>query len=573
VSTEAFINALRTSAQPRIVTPASVAAPKVEAPELAHLQGPDPARSDGGSKKLRTAPSPAAFATANDGWQYTGPLAEKLPQPRCATVNLWAVPGATINIYNPMVLENGRPKLIATAIAPSTSSAPMNAGAYATGSEFSKEHGRFQQRATEGMVSVSVSLPKEADWHVNDVVQVTQKVGERLESLPVAMEFIAYRSGLPANTHAPYAEKDRYCLQGGKLVSTEDYAVPPRAQLQILADGLPCGDAKRADDMGRFEIDLPAASGALELRVANAGGIIKIPVTGTAEPWSVRIARWEKGLREGVLRAPDSNNTIDLALDGLPKGYKLEITNPSNGATPQVFTADDKGHLAIHVTDVCSGDTLSVNGAAMKVADQNGSVRDFELDAVYQVPTAAEQARFEQVFAALSGRPEREMKFALELLGPYSPFEELKAICDASQICSVLEGAKLGSVIGQFSGWGATVKQRVAQHPDPWFQKGFDYGLKYKGDYRAAHKEVGLEMTHAGARRIVITGGYSPISGSHGPLTPETVKDPDSYSLQIPGLQPISLSSGGYGPRGWVNPNAILLTYTRSGASSSWQEG
>lgn len=558
-------------ALPQAAVPAAkpVSAP-VQAADT--IQSTKPVQTDGGSKKLRTAPPPAAFATANDGWQFTGPLAEKLPQPRVATVNVWAVPGATIHIYNPMVLEDGKPKLIATAVAPEKSNGPSNVGAYATSNDFAKLSQTFGAKGTAGMVAVAVSLPKDADWHVNDVIQVSQKVGDRLESLPVTMDFLAYRSGLPANTHAPYVEQGRIDISKTAITATDAYAVPPRARLQLLRDGLPEGNAVQADDEGKFSIALPAQPGPWELQVGNAGGVTKIAIAGKVEPWSDRIARWERGLREGLLQAPGADNTLCLTLEGLPKDYAVSITNPSNGPEPQVFVADAKGRLEIAVKDVTSGDTLAVDAEAIKVADSKGGVRHWELDAVYQVPTAEEAARFALVGGALAGRSEREIKHAFELMGPFSPFEALREICEPAQIAAVLDGAKLGGAVARM-GWAAKVSPHVATHSDPCFVLGYQHGLKYKGDYRASSAEIGLERTHVGAKRMVITGGYSPISGSHGPLRPETVKDADTYQLSIKGLSPLTLSAGGYGPTGWVNPNAILLTYTRSGTSSSWQEG
>lgn len=534
----------------------------------------------------KTAAPAGAMATANDGWQYTGPLAEKLPQPRVASVDVWAVPGARIRIANASVLENGVPKVLKEVIAPQADAQGSFVAAYGASGEYGAAKQAFDAAPHAGMVLVSIPLEPTLDWDVRDLLRVSQQVGQRKESDAVLTSLIHYRSGIGPAPHPPYVIDQRIKSDSNVVESTSPFAVPPRAGLRLFANGYAVTPMTNADNEGGFSLQIPkTAVGAIELEVVTESGAVRLPITGKMPSPEQRIEGWQRAIRQGLLQAPQ-NGELSFSLDALPPGYKLSIVNPSNGQTPMVFTADAAGHLDVKVSQVYAGDALKLSGDEIRLefnAHLTGSSvmtggglgwssRSMTPSMLYTIPDASQQARIDFIAQTFASASERELHLALELFGPYSE-SPLGKETDPAKMQRQLYGAKLGTAFA--GGVPPAVDQLIKNSGDADLLRGFQLGLGYKGSNKGFDpKTLGLTLVAQGRSRIVITGGYSPISGSHGPLRPETVTDPSVFSLAIPGLPPLQYSSGGYGPTGWVNPNAYLLTYTVDlrGGGSTWSE-
>jgi hypothetical protein len=534
----------------------------------------------GPTRPAPTVAIPAAVFTANDGWQYTGPLAEKLPQHRQAAITLLGIPGAAIRVYNPMVLENGAPKLIFETHVPDQETRFADASvSYPVADLVHKATAGLNAQRREGLVQFGFSLPAEADWHVHDSLQVTQQVGTRPESTPLAGNFLAYVSGIKPNPHLPYLVESRILKNdGGKVVAREPYAVSPGAQVQLLHNGLPEGDFVKADPSGRFSIGYPSDSseGAWTLQVATSSGVTKLELNQRPFlPYESRAKLWANAVLGGLLQTPNADGQVRFDIPQLPPGVHIAVTNSAVGEKYD-FVAGADGIAHVDVPGVSVNDFLSLHSTPFPVGKESffGTrvEEGFTLNSQTKVPNFDNAARAQEVIRAFpEARPE-ELQLALELFGPFSPSSNISGLVDPARMQSALRGAITAIATKAVQ---SKVDRYVQGHPNASFVAGYERGKSYSGKYPVTAEQVGLKKVREGSRSMVITGGYSPISGSHGPLRPETVTGDSEYLLTLPGdsRNPLTFYTGGTSPSGWVNPNAILLTYTGSTAGGgSWSE-
>lgn len=548
---DAFLSALKRESQPTILTKSQIPGDSKAGAshEIRPIQlidpsqvAPEPPRKP---EKSRTRSIPAAVATSNGGFQTTGPLAEKLPQKRRGGINLWAVPGSTIRVYNTHALDaDGQPKLIAEATAPDTSSRERNwSVSYPAQRKYQERMGKLYGAQEDGLVMVALELPVEADWDARDQLSVTQQVGERAESQPTFTKFTYYTAD-NEHVHDTYVVCDRLqatlgCTVGKAVVkpgvrSTEDYAVTPHSRIQMVKDGFPVGDTIHADRTGQFSIDFPGnpSDGVWELQV----GTKRIPITGTSEDKATKIRRIERTLREALTRAPEGGR-LSFSIPNVPDGFTLEVKNPGAWEKPQTFRTDD----ATNVLDVCIRDVVA--GDVLALDSPQEAAPGYRIDRNFRIPNEGEQARFDQIFCALEGRPEKELRLAMELMGPFAADDGLQGIAGDKAIQRVIEGAKAGIVMKRT---GAQGKIRpLLEKGDANFLAGYDAGVAYRGAERFSAEEGGLKLTRRGESRIAVRGGYNMLKGTGTPLHPERVTSPSSYKLDVPGRDPITFKAGG----------------------------
>ncbi len=488
-----------------------------------------------GGGGLGTRPLQFKGMVAADYMDTSGPTGRPVGRDRRLSMSLRAVPGAEITISNRMVPDGEGPKAIFKFTVPMG-----NAGG-------------------DGLVDVNLQIPKEADWALGDKVELTQKVGGRDASAPTVVDLV----GKGWNPDQRPTILDTAKLSSGSdgwIKTSGSYTVRPYSWIQIIKDGVDTGVGVQANAYGQFELKLPGSlqQGNWELRVGDQKHIL----AGQPVDSRARADGWVKDLNKVFLAAP-RNNTITGEIKGLLPGYTATVQNPANGPEVHTFTADANGVMKVNVPSVASGDTLHITYAEAELADYHLPQTKFTIAA----PTAAEAERINVVLSSIKATTERDRFFALELFGPYSANAELKAMTDPVKMQAYLDGARMGAFLssrGLAADWKARIVGAVNQAGKADVLAGMMIGETYRGPHSPVNgDDLGFKLIKPGETRIVITGGYSPISGSHGPLTPEYVTGPAQYELNFLGMPPLRLETRGGQPQGWVNPNAMLLTYTR----------
>jgi hypothetical protein len=330
--------------------------------------------------------------------------------------------------------------------------------------------------------------------------------------------------------------------------------------VQLIKDGVDTGVGVKANAFGQFELKLPGSlsQGNWELRVGDQKHIL----AGQPVDSRARADAWVKDLNK-VFQAAPRNNALQGEIRGLLPGYTASVQNPANGPELHTFTADANGVMKVNVPNVAEGDTVHITYAGAQLVDY----RLPEMKFTVAVPNAAEAQRMDFVLSNIKATTERDRFFALELFGPYSTNPELKGMTDPVKMQAYLDGARMGAFLssrGLSADWKARIVGAINQAGKADVLAGMMIGEGYRGPHSPVNgDDLGFKLIKPGETRIVITGGYSPISGSHGPLTPEYVTGPATYELNFLDMPPLRLETRGGQPQGWVNPNAMLLTYTR----------
>lgn len=547
----------------------------------------------------RTIAPPAVIASSAQSTQTTGPTATQFTVPADASVQLWALPGSTIRIYNASVLEDGKPKLIKehqvpdNAVGKATDRPLCMTGAYPTQTEFNKDAQTFMAAPHDGMVLVQVPLTPLDDQDARDILKVSMQTPARAESDAVAVRMHSYYA-VQRFERSFEINPQNIKLENNILRSSTDYTAPVGGSIALYHNGRNLGASAKVDDNGHFSIDLSSLRqkgiDMSEVSVVAYGNnsvkSVDVSHLGFASQHpDVRrqFAHLDAVVLKNLITA-DANGKMDFVLDGIQAGTKVEIRNPNNNNTPHAFAEKD-GKLHIKLDDVYPGDVLNVvmktgktyMGAgdymAAMALDANGrsmSEQTFSMDGSYSIHEPKDAARIALVIDSLPGLRRGEIQAALDLLGPFTRIAGADAVNDPAKISTLWQGAQIGSALGEFS---ATVLAHAQAHirspsrpdgVDPLLLEGIKMGVAYADGAKktlARHSNNPLKLVKAGETRTVITGGYSPISGSHGPLRPEYVTGPSTYSVDVPGAPTLTLTGRGQQPSGWVNPAAIGMTF------------
>ncbi len=539
----------------------------------------------------KTAPPPAVIGSTSESDQTSGPTARRISFPANAVVQAWAVPGSTVRIYNASLLATGAPQLLKAVVVPmqpalNAPQAPTcQSGAYPTQREFNAAAATFMSAEHTGMQLVSVPMSPDDDQCGSDTFLVTMQTGARAESEPRALKLFGYSVPyLPRHPRETTVDTKRLAMDGATLTSTAPWATAPGTSFEALRDGLATGLHAEADDQGELRFDLQTL-GALDGVTIVAHGVsgpkvIDLSALGLAaglNQGSRLAARWDHQLLSAFL-APTIDGHVRCTLDGVPDGMAVDVTIPSSGFAGR-FVAQG-GALCIDLPGLVQGDLVNLatdttaipNQSERNVLDLHDMLqRDgrsslravpFSLDGSFVIPLATDAARTQLVLDTFPNARRNELQQLLDLFGPYARVKGADAVVDPARLQRIYEGAKLGSAIP--AEWDAAVRAHVAKHCDADFVEGVALGRAYQTALRtslARLEDVSARIIQRGELGITITGGYSPISGSHGPLRPETTRSPDTYELTIGDAPPLRLTSGGYGATGWVNPNAIGFTF------------
>lgn len=538
----------------------------------------------------RTVAPPAVIASTGQSNQTTGPTAAPLNFAANAQVQLWALPGSKVRIYNASVLEDGKPKLIKEYTVPASATPNANAtphslsGAYPTLQAFAEDVKNFMAAPHDGMVLATVPLTPNDDQDATDLFKVTMQTGSRGESDPVAVRMHSY-SAFPRFERAASIDVNKMTLQNGILQSSE-YAVTPGASLSVYKNGKATNISMTADDNGKISADLSSLGNLSDVAIiANKRNgtqeIVDMTALGLSKimpDHAALTASWDAAVIKNLV-ASDVNGRINFTLDHIPDGVSVEVRNPNNGNTPTVFTSQN-GKLTVDIKDAYEGDMLNItmktgqssrysgggDVVALKDFDENRKRvvdHEFTIAGNYSMHNPADAARIAFVVDSLPGLRRHEIKNALELFGPYSRIPGGNTVNDAGVMQKLWSGAKIGSMLGR--DWADQgIAHAVASGLNPTFVEGMKIGAAYAkgtGNTLASYEENVVKLVQAGQARIVATGGYSPISGSHGPLRPETVYGPSTYEINIPGAPPLTVNTKGSQPSGWVNPAAIVMTF------------
>lgn len=523
----------------------------------------------------RTVAPPAAIGSTQQSTQTTGPTAARLDFPARGLIQTWAIPGSTVRVYNASSLEDGKPRLIKTLTVPLDAPADGRPhcvqGAYPTQRAFDAEAESFRAAPHDGLVLASIPLEPEDDQDAFDTFLVTQQTASRGESDPVSLKLHAYsafsRVDRPLNIDTANL---RY--ENGALSAAKDYAVPAGTVIEARRNNKPVGLHAVADARGRFALDL-STLGALDgvtLHARSPSGrneqtleLSAFGVDAAPPPGMDRVARWDHAVMRGLL-APDAG-AFGFQLEQVPDGVEVQVRNVNAPGSAQVFRSAG-GRLAVGLQDTLPGDSISVRMNAplnFVVEDpQTGKMRsiDFTVDGTYVIPSAEHQQQMRELLDIFQGLPRRDLQAALDLFGPHSRIEGGPPRMEPAKLRAVFSGAQLGSATRE--SWAAAVRAHVKQHGTPELLEGFDLGRAFvKATGKPLTDGLDLRLTRQDPTRQVITGGYSPISGSHGPLRPEYIRGAQYFELTHPGLPPLELKEQGGSPVGWVNPNAIGMTF------------
>lgn len=540
--------------------------------------------------RARTLKPAAGIGSTSESAQTTGPLAQPLNFPPNAALSIWALPGSTVRVYTTAVLEDGKPKLLETITAPLTDDGAQPhsmSGAYPTMNAFNEAAAKFKAAKAPGMVLATARLGVDHDHSAQDTFLITQQAGSRPESEPVAVTLFAYSAPRRPHKGAFEPQYPRMSLASGVLGSTEAWAMRPGTYLETYVDGHKSKVAAAVDGEGRFALDLSSLGDLSKVVVTANGKPLALGALGVGEALPdarARVAAWDAALLKGLL-SPDASGVVDFTIAGLPKGLALTLTNPNSGS--KTFTVED-GKLHVQLADTWAGDsilaTLSAknSGADVQLTSRGDgttyeSVRIFAsedgkssprayplaMDGTYFVPEPAQAARIGQIIDALAGFPRIDLQNAITLFGPHAQAVKGCESVDGPTLRALYEGARLGAQLAP--AWAdKAIAHLTANGESAHVVEGIKIGQAYRkqrGALPSSGDELGLRQVKAGDRRMVITGGYSPISGSHGPLTPETVTGPATWELKWKDLPPLTLMTQGTQPSGWVNPAAIGFTF------------
>ncbi len=588
------------------------------------LEGRRPEKAQGGSRvaktdlpTLKTISPPAVIGSTSESRQTTGPLRQALEIPANALIHAWALPGSTLRVYNASVIEAGKPKLLKEVVVPKAAPAGMEESPRCLSGgtsrqTFEENTAAFFAAKRDGLVMGSIALTPTDDQTGLDLFLVTMQSPNRAESEPAPLRLHAYEPWGPDRT--PTVDTKAMKLEGTKLVAREDYAITPGTNFAVFEDGIEAELYAEADDRGHLCLDLGDCADLSKVQVvALSRYCARVPVDlgslgiGRSQPPTVheRMLGWDQAFIGGFLREPVDGH-LGFEVLGLPDGMRIDIANLNAPGEVQSFTSQ-KGRLRIDVQGVVPGDALVVKSDISAIPEglqTTGNVTDnltlrgiaandsgqLVIDGTYVLPEGKSAERIDLVLRAFPDLRRGDLHFALALFGPEPLNPGCDKVTDPTKMRRILEGAKLGSQI--YPHWENEVRFHLEQHADQDTLEGFKMGCAYRvamgqslgrADQVAmgqspeeSLKSVGITLVERGKRGIVITGGYSPISGSHGPLTPEYVGSPDTYEFALsafPKAPVLRLQAGGAGPVGWVNTNAILLTFglDLSGGGTSFE--
>jgi hypothetical protein len=547
-----------------------------------------------------------------------------ITDPPRARIQCWVVPGARVRLYNKSQLDaEGRPQLVYDLTAPQSNAQwvppspymrafdfldgaqggfsardlPQDRGAYAglpvgvAPADWSRRLGAFFDAKKDGMVLMTIDLDKDDAWDVFDRFSLTQQSRGRLESSPAPVRLEMGRGVTAHHWKPPFVDRAKLELGCDRLESGE-LAVPPGAWVQLISDDLPFGEPVQADDDGRFTLSI--APDRRERKVAIRASVLPeflpqetatMVLSGCALPWVDRIARWEEAMACARRTTVRGEHRIKLELDQLPPGYTLRFSNISSGESKTFKEVD--GKLVIESPRAEIGDALSIEGPEMRDLPEAVKGRSFRIAATWIVPDAAQSSRIESLQSRFEKDGADTVAFALEVLGPFSPYPALREtpVCSAQE---VLTGFALASYFRRLSYRIPNAVQRVEafleEHGRTLELEGFKAALATRAEddaRRCLHPRVEwpergepevphaptagcnpffeLETVRAEVRQRVIVGGYSPISGSHGPLRPASRTIGAVYALKVPCLPPLQLGGSGREPTGWINRSAMYV--------------
>ncbi len=543
---------------------------------------------------------PAVIGSTGESAQTTGPTAAPLNFPPNASISLWALPGATIRVYNTAVLEDGKPKLLKELTAPlqnANTTPHCMSGAWPTAQEFNKAAAVFAAAKAPGMLLASVPLGAADDHSAHDTFLVTQQAGSRPESEAVPVKLFSYSA--PSRPHQGKFEPQlqRMALSNGVLASTEAWALRPGSHVEAFVDGSRIKLSTTVDDSGKFALDLGKLKDLSKVVVTANGAPLALGKLGLAEQLPdarARVAEWDAALLKGLM-SPSAEGKVDFVLCGLPEGLELTLTNPNSGS--KTFRAEH-GTMHIELGDTWPGDTLV---AKMSVKDVQGDTwanwysgptgehdifrvygqgkksygaepnsYKVMMDGNFFVPEPAQAERIGHLIDAMKGYTRDDLQNVIELFGPHAKAVQGCGHLDGAQIRRLYEGARLGAQLSPK--WAAQVTAHLAKHGEsPDVLEGIKIGQAYRQQHHktlaSTGDDLGLRQVQAAQARIVVTGGYSPISGSHGPLTPETVYGSATWALDWKDLPPLPLMTEPQQPSGWVNPAAYAFTFGVGGSA------
>jgi hypothetical protein len=585
---------LEEAASPAPIVRGSVprGAPGFALPKPADACGPD-------SCATATRPPVVHGASAVDYMDTTGPLATPLGRKRAASIELYAVPGASIEVRDDYADDGAGPKLLLQ------TTATPDPGGKTYIDEWKQQNGIFtdtsrlvpgatmqvrplgSSRLTEvtvppedqwGLVKVNVNLPPDADWQVGDRLKIAERAGTRGVSAPVVAELTDGRGGSGVR-RAPFAFGTRMSTfdeQGSiRVTATCDRAIPPGAYAQLFFNGEPVGDPVQADERGRFSVSAEGCltAGDWEVGVAFANGSYPptlVPLSCEKVPdLASRIAAKTNEIREQLRRLPE-NCTLPIDISGLPRGYTVTVNDAASGTTTRLV-ADENGRICTRLQGIAPGDMLSVTfddaTQKMDVLSQWSSFRVPKL-AVAVPASAADAARNAAIDCAIAGFTMPSQALATVLFGPYGPGKDFQG-----DYAAALRGALIGITA---QGTGAEVIDHVSKNGSEAMKQGLSWGLAYRGDIiprglltRAGENprppldpnaDIGLRLSRRGARSIVPVGGYDMLHPDRSaPLAPAIMTQPSTFELATPGLPPLTFNAGGYTPPN-INHNAIVFT-------------
>lgn len=554
---EAFLAAL----QPAPVAP----------PEL-HPSGVD---------KMRAS---STFAITGD----TGPAATPIVTRRTA-IGFDAKPGTKYRVVNLNAFDkDGQPKVMAEGEIPKDETSVFGSG---------------PQRK-----SVAMEFPRNADVFPGDtlVIQVEHPEdgtkGERELPLPNEKPNTGRFKGTENRTRPRTIDASQISL-AKETIKGQARAVDPFSTVVVLRNGLRTELETTADKEGRFSLKIPKTWKDDNIAVASLDRFAAAQATVLEARSNDKRTPVERNAAELFAALLDGRDGVSTTLENFAPGAELTVALATEEFT---FTADADGKMQIDLAPIPPGSTVKVKSTATEEwvpgTNLKGSLSTFanprfnpdvdekttgrllprglKFDLI--VPDAAGAARRALIQDAIQTSSHQNVAFAMDLFGPDSQYSELSSITDTDRIRTIFRGAQLGMLAKSDPRWLPKLESFVkslAQDANlsEALQKDFVDALQiasgYTGDEKAtADGNILLSLERQGATSIVTTGGYSPISGSHGPLRPEQIRSPDVYRLTFQNLdwllpegkeKSLRLETGGRAASGWVNPAAITFTVGR----------
>lgn len=541
------------------------------------VQGTTPAPEP---QRPRTLPPPAVIASTAQSNQTTGPDRRPLNFPANALVQLWAVPGSTIRIYNNSVLENGKPKLLKEMVAPMSSNDTgprCMTGAYPTMEAFKEAAGAFMAAPHDGMILVSVPMDPNDDQDARDTLKVTQQSGSRGESNPVSVRMHSY-DAFPRVDREPAVDKARVSVANGVLTTQGDFALTPGTFVQAIKDGVRTNVHASADENGRLSLDLSSlgtSSNVVLVTSTYKGRTVPLDLSaqglgGSLPPVQDRLAKLDNAITRGFMQAP-VDGKLRFEVPGLLDGAALEVRSAANPGQVQTFVASG-GKLVVDLEDVWDGDALSVRLDLSRVPDtfadecfrdgdphtlalegSDGRAR-FSTKASFLLPTAAQAARAQQVLEAFPNARAQDLGLALDIFGPYSKVGGGQAVTDPARMRDIVAGAKLGSSLPPH--WETNVKGHVAVYGSRGLQEGVALGMAWG---RATGVSLGQGLEKVGFEAVRDPGAH--------------YSTPPMYTLRLPGVPDLTRLDPrngwqGYpsGPRALYNDEARAMDNPQASA-------